>query len=149
MPSVNDIQAIDVHGHYGIYRQTGLIPLKNEFMTGDAATVVARGRDAKTQWTIVSPLKALLPRLKGDAVAGNEEAVRVVAETEGLLQWVVINPLQPRTYEQAKEMLQQPKCVGIKIHPEEHGYPIKEHGRAISVFPGILCPLPTTFRKCV
>jgi predicted TIM-barrel fold metal-dependent hydrolase len=75
-----------------------------------------------------------MPRLKADAVVGNEEAVGVVAQTPGLLQWVVVNPLQPRTYEQAERMLKSPKCVGIKIHPEEHGYPIREHGDAIFKF---------------
>jgi uncharacterized protein len=64
-------------------------------------------------------------------VAANEESRRVVRETDGLLQWVVLNPLQPATFQQVREMLKQPKCVGIKIHPEEHGYPITEHGRAI------------------
>ena len=24
-------------------------------------------------------------------------------------------------------MLKQPQCVGIKLHPEEHGYPIRDH----------------------
>jgi hypothetical protein len=42
-----------------------------------------------------------------------------------------LNPLQPATFDQAREMLKQPKCVGIKIHPEEHVYPITEHGLAI------------------
>lgn len=131
---VSKVRAIDVHAHYGVYLQAGLTPLKSSFMTGDAATVVARARKAKTQWTMVSPLTALMPRLKGDAVAGNIEAARVVSETDGLLQWAVINPHQPKTYEQASAMLRQPKCVGIKVHPEEHGYPIREHGRAIFEF---------------
>ena len=52
---------------------------------------------------------------QGDAVAGNEEAERVVHETDGLLQWVVVNPLQPETFHQARRMLGLPKCVGIKI----------------------------------
>ena len=43
----------------------------------------------------------------------------------------MLNPRQPATIEQVREMLQRPKCVGIKIHPEEHRYPIVEHGRAI------------------
>ncbi len=131
---VSQIQAIDVHGHYGIYYQVRILPLKNTFMTGDAATVVDRARRSNTEWTIVSPLMALMPRFKADAVAGNEEAARVVPQTDGLLQWVVINPLQPKTYEQAEVMLRHPRCMGIKIHPEEHGYPVKEHGRAMFEF---------------
>lgn len=130
---VDGIQAIDVHAHYGIYLEPER-PSAEPFMTGDAATVVRRAKEANTQYTIVSPLLGLLPRGKADAVAGNDEAARVVAEHEGLLQWVIIDPRRPRTFEQADEMLRMPKCVGIKIHPEEHLYPIKEFGERIFSF---------------
>src|SRR5262249_8998767 len=96
--------------------------------------VVRRASQANTRLTVVSPLQALLPRFGGDPVAGNIDAARVVAETKGLLQWVVIDPTSPKTYEQAEEMLRLPKCVGIKVHPEEPGYPIAEHGEAIFEF---------------
>ena len=131
--SVDEIQAIDVHAHYGIYLQPER-PSSEPFMTGDAATVVRRAKEANTQYTIVSPLLGLLPRGKADAAAGNDEAARVVAEHEGLLQWVIIDPRRPRTFEQADAMLRTPKCVGIKIHPEEHLYPIKEYGEKIFAF---------------
>jgi predicted TIM-barrel fold metal-dependent hydrolase len=127
------IQAIDVHAHYGRYDR-GQKDIVNDFMTGDAEVVVHRARQANTRLTIVSPLQALLPRGGGDPVAGNEDAFRVVAQTDGLLQWVVIDPTKPRTYEQAVEMLQARKCVGIKIHPEEHVYPIVQHGEALFAF---------------
>jgi len=131
--SVTSVQAIDVHAHYGRYYQEGK-GLANQLMTAEAATVVRRARQARTRLTIVSPLLALMPRFHADPVAGNIEAATVVAETDGLLQWVVVDPLKPKTYDQADEMLAMPKCVGIKIHPEEHGYPITEHGRAIFEF---------------
>lgn len=103
-------------------------------MSGDAARVVGRARAAGIRWTVVSPLLGLMPRGHSDAVAGNAEAARVVAETAGLLQWVIVDPRLPATYRQAEELLQQPRCVGIKIHPEEHIYPIAEHGRALFEF---------------
>lgn len=127
------IPAIDVHGHFGRYDK-GRPDLVNEFMTGDAAVVVERAKRANIRLTIVSPLEALLPRGHGDAVAGNRNAVRIVAATAGLLQYVVIDPRRSETYEQADEMLRLPTCVGIKIHPEEHVYPVREHGRAIFEF---------------
>src|SRR5947199_5566979 len=128
--STETIQAIDVHGHYGLYdRGTG--DVVNEFMTGDEHVVVERARRANIRLTIVSPLEALLPRGKGNAVSGNRHAACTVAETAGLLQYVVIDPRELETYRQAEEMLQGPKCVGIKIHPEEHVYPINEFGEAI------------------
>ncbi|MHB9070807.1 MAG: amidohydrolase family protein [Sedimentisphaerales bacterium] len=130
---IREVQAVDVHGHYGIY-QGSKSRLLDEFMTGDAKTVVERARLSNTRLTIVSPLVGFLPRLNNDSVVGNEDAVRVVNEIEGLLQWVIIDPRKPQTYEQAREMLKSPKCVGIKIHPEEHGYPIAEQGRKIFEF---------------
>ena len=48
-----------------------------------------------------------------------------------MLQWVVLHPGQPDSLAQVRQMLKSPKCVGIKIHPEEHCYAIAEQGRAI------------------
>ncbi len=127
------VQAIDVHGHYGAYRSDKKPPM-DEFCSADAATVVARARHAQICLTIVSPFLALMPRGQGDAVAGNEEARRIVGETEGLMQWVVVNPLAPKTFDQAAEMLALPQCAGIKIHPEEHRYAISEYGQQIFEF---------------
>ena len=44
---------------------------------------------------------------------------------------MIVHPLQAVTFDQARERLQHPKCVGIKIHPEEHCYPIRDHGRVL------------------
>ena len=125
------IPAIDVHGHFGQYVQPETSPLKRRFMSGDPAVVAARAKAVDIRYTIVSSLHALLPRGGADPVSGNEETHRVVEETEGLLQWVVVHPKLPATFDQARRMLLRPKCVGIKIHPEEHTYPIAEFGRAV------------------
>jgi predicted TIM-barrel fold metal-dependent hydrolase len=61
-------------------------------------------------------------------------AAQDVRDTPGLLQWVVIDPTEPETYDQARQMLAEPWCVGIKIHPESHQYPITRHGDAIFNF---------------
>lgn len=127
------IQAIDVHAHFGAYKNYPY-PLIHRFMSASAGEVVERGRQSHICLTIASPLTALMPRGDSDAVAGNLEAARAVQEVDGLLQWVVIDPRKPETYRQAAEMLRHPKCVGIKIHPEEHLYPISEYGRAIFEF---------------
>jgi uncharacterized protein len=65
---------------------------------------------------------------------GNREAFELIPKTPGLRQWVIVNPLERETYAQAREMLRAPWCVGIKIHPEEHCYPIRDHGKAIFEF---------------
>lgn len=129
-----DDWAIDVHGHYGSYGRPGGSPLLNQWATGDAETVVKRARNARVRWTVVSPLAALLPRGEANAVAGNDEAAVVVEQSDDLLQWSVLHPLQQATYQQTAERLPQAKCMGIKIHPEEHQYKIAEHGKAIFEF---------------
>jgi predicted TIM-barrel fold metal-dependent hydrolase len=131
--STTSIQAIDVHAHYGNYDR-GSPDVINDFMTGSGQVVADRATQSNIRLTIVSPLLALLPRGHGDAVAGNIEAAKVVAETPGLLQYVVIDPRVPETYRQSEEMLQTPKCVGIKIHPEEHIYHINEFGEPLFAF---------------
>lgn len=122
------IQAIDVHAHFGTYHRADSPSLFNELVSADAAAVLLRATQANVQTSIVSPLSGLLPRGLADAVAGNVEAEAVTSATDGLLQWVIAHPLQVETFRQVDEMLSQPQCVGIKIHPEEHVYAIRQHG---------------------
>ena len=132
--STTGIAAIDVHAHYGIYHDESANEVQTRFMNRDGATVAALARQARTQYTVVSPLLGLLPRGGADPVAGNIEAEQVVSATPGLLQWAIVHPLQPETFAQARRLLQLPRCVGIKIHPEEHQYPIAEYGQALFEF---------------
>ena len=128
-----EIAAVDVHAHFGTYKNSSS-PVWNECMGGDARVVLRRAALANVRLTVVSPLSGLQPRGKADAVFGNEEAARTVAAHDALRHWVVVDPLKPETYEQARRMLPGSKCVGVKIHPQEHCYPIREHGRAIFEF---------------
>lgn len=59
---------------------------------------------------------------------------RLVQETDWMYQWVVIDPRQEETYLQAEQMLQNPKVLGIKIHPNYHDYDILDHGDALFSF---------------
>ncbi len=130
------IEAIDVHGHYGPYlrRTDETEPLLTDFMSADASTVADRATQCNIAWTVVSPLSGLMPRGRADAVAGNEELARIIPQTPGLLGWVLVDPTRPATYDQAREMLQETWCVGIKIHPEEHVYPIARYAHDLLAF---------------
>ena len=108
--------------------------MTNGFHSATAEEVARRARAATIEWTVVSPLSGLLPRGESDAAKGNNEAELLVPACPGLLQWVIIDPTNSATYVQAKEMLSRPHCMGIKIHPEEHVYPFREHGRRIFEF---------------
>ena len=97
------------------------------------ATVCQRAKDANVKWSVVSPVGGLIPRGRwgeggADAFKANEDCAKVVEAHDGLLQWVIVNPFQRETFEQAEAMLRTPKCVGIKLHPEEHCYRITEKG---------------------
>ena len=103
------------------------------------ATVCQRAKDANVKWSVVSPVGGLIPRGRwgeggADAFKANEDCAKVVEAHEGLLQWVIVNPLDPRTYEQADAMLRSDKCAGLKFHPEEHCYTIKEYGEELFKF---------------
>jgi predicted TIM-barrel fold metal-dependent hydrolase len=128
---IRDYPAIDAHAHYGVYSGTGLT---SKFMSGTADEVVARAKACGVERTIVSPLLGLLPRGQADAVAGNEAGYREIPQHPELLQYVIVNPLQPETYAQARRMLKAKWCVGIKIHPEEHRYRISDHGEELFTF---------------
>lgn len=96
--------------------------------------MVARAKSAGVERTVVSPLLALMPADGQDVVGANEETARIVRTTSGLLQWVVVDPSISASFDQAREMLSHPNCVGIKIHPEEHRYKIAEHGQTLFEF---------------
>ena len=129
----SNIPAIDAHGHYGRYVNEN--PLVAEFSSGSAELVARRAGICGVEWSLLSPLAGLLPRGRTtDVAAANEAAFREVPAVKGLLQYVIVNPLQPKTYEQARWMLQAPWCVGIKIHPEEHAYRIEDHGEELFTF---------------
>ena len=129
----SDVTAIDAHAHYGRYVHEN--KLLGEFSSGTGEEVASRARSCGIEWTIVSPLAGLIPRGRTTAVApANEAAFREVPKVRGLLQYVIVNPLQPETYDQARRMLQAPWCIGIKIHPEEHAYKIADHGEELFAF---------------
>ena len=58
----------------------------------------------------------------------------VAAQTDWIYQWVVIDPRQEKTFEQAAAYLSHPKTLGIKIHPSYHRYDVTEYADAIFSF---------------
>lgn len=64
----------------------------------------------------------------------NEYLSQLVKEVDYLYQWVVVDPRDERTFEQAEVMLGAEKCVGIKLHPLNHKYGWEEFGDALFTF---------------
>ncbi len=73
--------------------------------------------------------------LHGECAAEENDYLSGLAErVPAVYQWVVIDPRQKMTFEQAEKRLADHKCLGIKIHPDGHGYDIDEYGDAIFSF---------------
>lgn len=64
----------------------------------------------------------------------NEYVHKLIDEKEWVYQWVVVDPRQEKTYEQAEKMLRHPKVLGIKIHPDFHGYSILDYADELFSF---------------
>lgn len=129
-------KAIDVHAHFGVYDRAvdaATRSLWRDFFSGDIHTVLARAHAVNIVSTFVSPLSALLPD-GGDPIAGNRESVKTAEALPEFRFWVVLNPEIPETWRQTEELVSHPQCVGIKIHPVEHSYQIKDHGERIFAF---------------
>ncbi len=124
---ISEIQAIDIHGHYGSLTR-GKSKLCDEWMAAGIREVIQRAQLSNIKITVISPLGAFCLQGNADVVKANLETYSEVSKNQELLQWVVVTPSQPNTYVQASELLESRKCAGIKIHPEEHKYGIVERG---------------------
>lgn len=129
------IKAIDVHSHVGETTREIVTPEGlTEFHTKTEYLQKNMGL-ARIGISINSSFYALMPRGFGDADAANRMVLETIDTLEpGICWWATVNPLQAGSYETAAELLQHPRCMGIKVHPEEHLYPIVEHGEAIYAF---------------
>ena len=130
---VESILAIDIHGHFGRYKAAKL-DLIDGFYSGEIDVVVRRAAAARIEHTFVSPLAAMFPKEGCDSLAANKDFAAKVGDYPGIFQWAVLDPRKPEAFSQVEELLRTPKCVGIKIHPEQHEYRIKEHGEKIFAF---------------
>ena len=67
-------------------------------------------------------------------VEENRYLHQLAQENNRVYQWVVVEPTQPETFDQAAQMLKSKKTIGIKIHPKLHEYDILEHGDKLFSF---------------
>lgn len=127
------VSAVDVHGHCGPNFPKGK-DNPEPYGNGSAEIVAQRARQSNIRWTIVSATQTFYPEGRADVIAGNIKTAQAVECTEGLLQWAVLDPLTPQSFDQVSDMAQNPRCAGIKIHPEMHKYNIRDHGERIFEF---------------
>ncbi|GAI32504.1 unnamed protein product, partial [marine sediment metagenome] len=128
---IGKIRAIDVHVHIGRYGGMHTPKFSVELLSGSAEFIIRQAYLANTEISVIAPYEALRGN---NPVEANKNTSELVARREGLLQWIVINPKQPESFDQALDLLKLPKSVGIKVHSEDHNYQIAEYGERIFQF---------------
>ena len=66
-----------------------------------------------------------------DETASHSKAACVMAATKGMLQQVTNGSRQSELCKQVGGIINQPHCVGTKIHSQEHVYPIGERSKSL------------------
>ena len=134
-----EINAIDTHCHihYTPVETVKHIPISDVMQEGPYYTAYweqlsQMEKAAKISAVLASPFEALTGR--ADTVQANEDMFKLVQDIPNLYQWVVIDPQNESTFEQADRMLKNKKCVGIKLHPRMHEYSLKDYGEKIFSF---------------
>lgn len=123
-------KAIDIHCHFnhGVAHDTK----ETENYRCDLEFLKAERQRLSIQCSAMTTFSAVLSTER--VVEENEYLYKLSQEEEFLWQWVVVDPNQKKTFEQARYMLNSKKCLGIKIHPYCHGYPIAQHADEIFSF---------------
>ena len=134
-----EINAIDSHCHirYASKETIKSVPISKIMQEGSYYTAYwdelsQMEKAAKVSTVLASPMEALVDL--ADTVQANEDMFRLVQDIPNLYQWVVIDPRNDSTFEQADRMLKNEKCVGMKLHPRLHQYTLAEYGEKIFSF---------------
>ena len=134
LEEIKQVPAIDVHSHFGQANMTRGLEVYHRLMPQETQVLIRNNQMSNIKVSVESHLKALMPRGGGDPVKGNQICFEEIMQYDGILMWAVVDPLHPESYDQAARMLQNERVVGIKVHPEEHRYPITRFGDEIYTF---------------
>jgi len=104
---------IDIHGHLGNINQA-------PFWAADAAKLEEWMEAAGVDRLCVSASKSLMY----DAREGNADLAAALKASSKLLGYVTVNPIFPESRRDLA-LLRQKKFVGVKIHPDYHGYDLE------------------------
>ena len=141
------MQAIDMHGHYGTHNPRGRTGLESEMRSASIEEVRERAQQVDICLTVVSPLQALHP-YGGDVIRANEDAREKAERYDDIRFWAVLDPCRQPTFKQVEQLLGHPRCKGIKIHPVNHEYEIRDHGQAVFEFAASHGALVLTHSGC-
>lgn len=122
------IPAIDIHSHLGARHA----PMKYDAVEdGSNAFLLRTMKAANIQISVNSSRYAIMPRGSGFSAEGNRQMLAMAHTLPGVYAWVVVDPHEPETFEQARTMINNDRVLGLKIHPEEHEYNLELFGDKI------------------
>ncbi|MCK5802336.1 MAG: amidohydrolase family protein [Lentisphaeria bacterium] len=107
---------IDIHGHLGNINQA-------PFWAADAPELERYLDEAGVDRLCISAAKSLMY----DAREGNADLDQALKASTRLLGYVTVNPMFPESMEDLALLESESKFIGVKIHPDYHGYHIKSH----------------------
>ena len=134
------ISAIDTHCHihYGtkegpVYNDFAkMVNVENNFHSSYPEILKKISESAHIGKVFASPFDGVLDCARTEQA--NEDTFKIVAKSDFLYQWVVVDPRNENTFVQAERMLKSDKCVGIKLHPVAHKYSLEEYGDKVFSF---------------
>jgi len=133
------MEIIDTHCHirYAPKETVKQVPISKIMQEGPYYTayweeLLQMEKAANIGTVFASSMEALVDL--ADTVQANEDMFKLVQDIPNLYQWVVIDPRNDSTFEQAERMLKNKKCVGLKLHPRLHEYTLAEYGEKIFSF---------------
>lgn len=105
---------IDIHGHLG---NINLAP----FWQADSKKLEEHLGKAGVDHLCVTSSKSIMYDLQ----EGNRELAEALDTTEKLLGYVTVNPFFPNESLQDLKYLENPKFIGVKVHPDYHGFDLR------------------------
>jgi predicted TIM-barrel fold metal-dependent hydrolase len=102
---------IDVHGHLGNINQA-------PFWAADAKKLEEYCDKSGVDYLCISSSRSLMY----DVHEGNLEVAEALESSPKLLGYVVVNPVFPETIKDMGMMAENKKFIGVKVHPDYHGY---------------------------
>ena len=128
--NLSELKAIDFHSHFN--HGSPLDPAETEIYKF-GLDFLKKGYDYANISSVGFSTYAGVLSNK-EVAEENDYLYNLALDTPWIYQWVVIEPRHEETFEQAKKMLDSPKCLGLKIHSPCHEYSIAEYADKIFSF---------------
>jgi len=127
---MKDYRIIDMHSHFNHSDSNGAEV--DELNKCDFDFLHNEGKNMGVEKMAFSSFDCILH--KELSVPENEYLYNYCQVNDWAYQWIVIDPENEETFNQALKYINNPKCLGLKIHPMYHKYNILQYADKIFKF---------------